>query len=89
MAEKNSVSQPISSDSYECTFNYSEPNQHLATTTVYYTTNTFAHRVTWLNLLFIIIITHRRSIAERGGCFQQCLFVCLFVGRITSEQLNI
>jgi len=46
MAEKNSVSQPIGSDSYECTFNYSEPNQHLATTTVYYTTNTFAHRVT-------------------------------------------
>jgi len=25
------------------------------------------------------IVTHRRSIAERGGCFQRRLFVCQFV----------
>jgi len=25
------------------------------------------------------IFTHRRSIAERGGCFQWSPFVCLFV----------
>jgi len=24
-------------------------------------------------------VIHRRSIAERGGCFQRCLFACLFV----------
>jgi len=41
----------------------------------------------------VTIITHRRSIAERGGCFQRrlfvCRFVCLFVNIITSERLNI
>ena len=26
-----------------------------------------------------LFITHWRSIAERGGCFQWCLFVCQFV----------
>ena len=36
----------------------------------------------------IIIFTHRRSIAERGGCFQWRLFVSLFVNTITSEGLN-
>ena len=49
--------------------------------------------------VFIIVITHRRSIAERGGCFQGRLFVwlsvcqvvCLFVNTIglTSERLNL
>jgi len=38
-------------------------------------------------------IFHWRSIAERGGCFQQNLFVCLFVdlfvSTIKSERLNI
>ena len=34
-------------------------------------------------------ITHRRSVAKRGGCFQRRLFVCLFVRKIISEQLNI
>jgi len=37
--------------------------------------------------------THRRSVAERGGCFQRrlfvCLSVCLFVIMITSERLNV
>jgi len=23
------------------------------------------------------MVTHRRSIADRGGCFQRCLSVCL------------
>jgi len=37
---------------------------------------------------------HWHSIVERGGCFQWCLFVCLFVSllnvnTITSEQLNV
>ena len=40
-----------------------------------------------------IIFTHRRSIAERGGCFQRRLFVCQFVSMffrtITSERLNL
>ena len=27
------------------------------------------------------IITHRRSVAERGGCFQRCLCLCQFVCR--------
>jgi len=34
-------------------------------------------------------ITHRRSVAKRGGCFQWCLFVCLFVRTIISERLNV
>ena len=25
------------------------------------------------------VITHQHGIAERGGCFQRCLFLCLFV----------
>jgi len=37
-------------------------------------------------------IYHRRSTAERGGCFQRRLFVCLSVcclsTRLTSERLN-
>jgi len=28
---------------------------------------------------YIGSLTHRRSVAERGGCFQWCLFVCEFV----------
>ena len=39
-----------------------------------------------------ISFTHRRSIAEPGGCSQRhlfvCLSVCLFVNTITSERLN-
>jgi len=39
------------------------------------------------------VFTHRRSIAERGGCFQQrlfvCQFVCLFVNTITFKRLNV
>jgi len=35
------------------------------------------------------LFTRRCSIAERGGCFQQHLFVCLFVNTITFEWLNI
>jgi len=39
------------------------------------------------------VITHRRSVAKRGGCFQRRLFVCqfvsVFVRTITSERLNI
>ena len=35
------------------------------------------------------LFTHWRSIAERGGCFQQRLFVSLFVRTITFEQLNL
>jgi len=31
------------------------------------------------NSLIKLLIFYRRSIAERGGCFQQNLFVCLFV----------
>jgi len=27
------------------------------------------------------VVTHRRSIAERGGCFQRRLFVCQFVSQ--------
>jgi len=42
---------------------------------------------------FEYLITHRRTIAERGGCFQRhlfvSLFVCLFVNTITSERLNV
>jgi len=34
-------------------------------------------------------VTHRRSVAKRGGCFQQRLFVSVFVCTITSEQLNV
>jgi len=26
---------------------------------------------------YYLLVTHRRSIAERGGCFQRRLFVCL------------
>jgi len=40
-----------------------------------------------------VLITHRRSVAKRGGCFQRRLFVsqcvCLFVRTITSERLNV
>jgi len=43
-----------------------------------------------------VIVTHRRSVVKRGGCFQRRLFVCqfflsvcLFVRTITSERLNI
>jgi len=35
------------------------------------------------------MFTHTHSIAERGECFQQCLFVCLSVRMITSERLNV
>ena len=35
------------------------------------------------------IFYHRRSIAERGGCFQRRLFVSVFVRTITSERLNV
>jgi len=34
-------------------------------------------------------VTHRRIIAERGGCFQRRLFVCLFVNTVTSKGLNV
>jgi len=37
----------------------------------------------------LLLFTHRRSIAERGGCFQRRLFVSLFVNTITSERLNV
>jgi len=33
----------------------------------------------WGHGWFMCVITHRRSIAERGGCFQRRLFVCLSV----------
>jgi len=33
--------------------------------------------------------TQRRSVANSGVCFQQHLFVCLFVKTITSERINI
>ena len=46
-------------------------------------------QVAWYNW----VITHRRSIVERGGCFQRhlfvCLSVCLFVNTITYEWLNV
>jgi len=32
-----------------------------------------------LQLWFLPFFTHRRSIAERGGCFQRRLLVCQFV----------
>jgi len=43
------------------------------------------------------LITQRRSVAKRVGCFYRrllaclciCLFVCLFVNTITSKRLNI
>ena len=39
------------------------------------------------------LIAHRRSIAERGGCFHRRLFVrlfvSLFVNTITAERLNV
>jgi len=42
---------------------------------------------------FSFFVTHRRSIVERGGCFQWRLFVCqfvrLFVNMTTSERLNV
>jgi len=28
-------------------------------------------------VVVVVVFTHRRSIAERGGCFQRRLFVCL------------
>jgi len=44
----------------------------------------------------VVLITHRRSVAKRGGCFRRRLFVrqfvsltvCLFVRAITSERLS-
>jgi len=35
------------------------------------------------------LVTHRRSVAKRGGCSQRRLFVSLFVRMITSERLNV
>ena len=55
----------------------------------------------WLDVMFCVesewMFTHRRSIVERGGCFQRRLFVCqfislfvsLFVNMITSKRLNV
>ena len=49
------------------------------------------------SISFSSLITHRRSIAERGECFQRflfvcqcvCLSVCEFIRTITSERLNV
>jgi len=42
---------------------------------------------------WVLFVTHRRSTAEWGGCFQRrllvCLSVCLFVSMITSKRLNV
>ena len=35
--------------------------------------------ISLLHQISEMLITHRRSVAERGGCFQRCLFVCHFV----------
>ena len=37
----------------------------------------------------LLLVTHRRSVAKRGGCFQRRLFVSLFVRTITYERLNV
>ena len=46
-----------------------------------------------LALCPVVVVTHRRSVAKRGGCFQRRLFVCqcvsVFVRTITSERLNV
>jgi len=45
----------------------------------------------WINVNVnkVTIFIHWRSIAEQGGCFQQRLFVSLFVNTTTSEWLNV
>ena len=40
-------------------------------------------RINFANV-YKIFITHRRSVAKRGGCFQQRLFVCLFVSFLST-----
>jgi len=46
-----------------------------------------------IHLRQLRLVTHRRSVAERGGRFQRRLFLCqfvrLFVRAITSERLNV
>jgi len=42
-----------------------------------------------LSAIAELLVTHRRSVAKRGGCFQRRLFVSVFVRTITSERLNV
>ena len=43
--------------------------------------------------VILLLFTHRRSLAKRGGCFQRrlsvCQYVCLLVCTITSERLSV
>jgi len=43
--------------------------------------------------VMLLLFTHRRSVAKRGGCFQRrpfvCQYVCLLVRTIPSQQLNV
>ena len=41
------------------------------------------------NLRMNLMITQPRSVAKSVGCFQQRLFVCLFVNTLTSQRVNI